>query len=157
MFIFMKLEYSPKLKKKSKKRSWIRRGTLAAGLLVTYPLTLLGIEYLASRWLSPKITSQPELQRVIDERKERLGIEERIEGVLLQETIGVSGASINTGMKKIYVGGDLATRIVVDHELYHEHKGDMDISKNFTTIQIIKNTYIEEPCARIYSLLGIKL
>jgi hypothetical protein len=142
--------------KHSSKRKWMRRAALATGLLVTYPFILLGIEYSASKW-SPKITTKTELQQVIDKRKEKLGIEEHIEGVLRPETIGMSGTSINSGMKKIYVGGDLATQIVVDHELYHNHKRDNEVSQIDTIKERLETIYLEEPCARIYSLLRIRL
>jgi hypothetical protein len=142
--------------KYSSKRKWMRRTALTAGLLVTYPLILLGIEYSASKLLFPKIKTESELQQVIDKRKEKLGIKENIEGVLFSETTGMQGIA-SSGEEVICVGGDLATQIAIDHELYHRYKRDMDLSQKLTIKEKIKNIYIEEPRARIYSLLGIKL
>jgi len=95
--------------------------------------------------LSKRIKSQEELDCIVKEESEKLGLE-NIKGVLCEKHEGY----FNSKEKTIKVGGIEATRTIVKHELYHvKNHGNYDFKDKV-------NYYLKlEPQAILYQY-GIK-
>jgi len=138
------------------KFSKIKRGikrTLLAGA-IAYP-TLFATD-LITNFTSQKIKSQEELEQIVHEEALKLDMDPSI--IKCEFKDNNAGSSAYGGDLKyhhIFVGGLLANRKIVKHELYHIY--DKHCDHNTKTKEELNYWFIEEPKAIIYSLTELKL
>ena len=108
---------------------------------------------------SPKITTQNQLERLVEERRKLIDPNNnyKIISELVSYNRGVSGILKDGTGYGILIGGDFANVNVLDHELYHilDHHFD-----NFPKTEVgktLKYLYWTEPQAIIYQAFGVKL
>ncbi|MAG37824.1 hypothetical protein CMI45_00345 [Candidatus Pacearchaeota archaeon] len=160
--------------KKRRKLDWIDR-TLYSILIGASTLLPLSGMFVKSAFLSEKINSQSQLERVIDEEKEKLGLGSvEVEGKLVDKGFQYEGRDATKGIaawavkdwddqyKIFLINGRGNTRDGVRHELYHLARGMEEPTgkgSNKSTFNNWEADYLlsEEPQAVIYAATGLKL
>ena len=124
---------------------------LGGGTYMVSLATLIGSTGVCATF-SQKIKTQEELVSIVNEEAKRLGVDKSIVSTLHDELEACSGKREDDSLYVLHVGGFLAKRNVVRHELYHIYKGDCDKKYN-----LLRYLFIEEPRAILYDTFGIKL
>ena len=127
---------------------------IGGGTYITYLATLLGLTVVSATF-SQKIRTQKELVSIVDEEAKRLGIDKSIISTLHDKLEWCSGKRYD-GSYGLHIGGFLAKRSVVRHELYHIFKGDCDEDHN-GDYNGLRYQFIKEPRAILYETFGIRL
>jgi hypothetical protein len=132
---------------------WLGMGGAAyAGYLIT----LAGIQ-IGTSLCSKRIETREELDKIIEEEKQKLGLKDNIRGFLLEEPAARCDkyGSEQDLRYEICVGWLGASRITIKHELYHIYKKDKDLKTFFD--KFIKYPFVYEFKATAYELFGVKL
>ena len=138
--------------KLSKIKKGIKR-TLLAGA-IAYP-SLFAID-LITDFTSKRIETQKELEKIVHEEALNLNMNtDKIKCELKEKTTGSSAYGEKLEYHHLFVGGLLANRKIVKHELYHIY--DKHCNHETKLKEELNYWLIEEPQAIIYSLTGIKL
>lgn len=118
-------------------------------LTAAYVLTMGSWSILGeSTFMNRRIGTQEQLEQIIQEEADSLGIDSEIKSEMMDKTMANTTLySNNTFLIKL--GGMSLTRQSVKHELYHIKKGDRGKG--------LKYYLIEEPRATLYSTMGWKL
>lgn len=112
---------------------------------------------------SEKIKDKEHLDNMIKEEAQKLKIDKPIKAELVEHDCGSSGP--REGYKQVTLGGSVATRIGVKHELMHLDRKHSDYMENPNVISGLKRAdfwealryvLIDEPQAILYSIIGIK-
>ena len=150
------------------------------GIVYTSPLwpIWLSIPQEIVRTMWPKIESIQEAQKIIDEEKIKLGINNPVELRIydkgeLREIHSAGYCAKNTNSDGFVIGANKRdlTRILIRHELYHLKRDIAVIAESKSTkqedIRFLKKQdedgfnpkyfYLMEPRANLYSISGIKL
>ena len=114
-----------------------------------------------SQFNSERITTQQQLEELLAEERKLLdnGREDvAVQARLFDETVGVAWRSPQDGVYRIKIGGFMAKRSILRHELYHVFDGHCDdfIGASKTFIRL-KSFFVHEPQATAYQVFGIKL
>lgn len=119
--------------------------------------TLIGVGYFQAFFLR-KINNQGELDAIVQEEAEKLEISSPIKAVLHSSNAGKS-IKKDDDSYEVHVGGFLARRCIVKHELYHIFKNHHDSRfQNLPfLLRSINYSYIQEPQAVAYQVFGWKL
>ncbi len=140
---------------------------IGLGAYTTFLLGAQGFQDLASE----KITSQKQLDSVIEEESKKLGMDSRlvvgkfyavsnknynrIRGArCFQDDFEFEGHTLHIKVVEIKEGWG-ARRGAVRHELYHLHK-HFPLRKN-PVAKLLRGFFYEEPTATLYATTGIKL
>jgi len=129
-------------------------GCLAAGGL-TYLTALVGSSAVSDVF-SKKITSQEDLDGIVSEEVEKLGMDKPVRA----NFHGFDRADAKKTAKGSYVvnvGGSFATRGGVRHELYHIHKGHVEDNGKSDLVDKIDYYFRQEPQAIAYEVFRIKI
>ena len=105
-----------------------------------------------SKLFSEKITEQEQLDDIIQEEADRLGMTKPVKGKLWYDESIAEASATNGDNYRIDLGGMHACRASVRHELYHLYKGDCD--KQATEIQYF---FLHEPRAILYEVFRLRL
>ncbi len=136
--------------------STIKKGikrTLLAGA-IAYP-TLFATDIL-SNFALERIDSQEELEEIVYEEATNLGMNTDIIKCELEDEIeGWSAYGGGLENQYIFLGGFLANRKMVRHELYHLYDKHCDHDTKLK--EELNYWFVEEPKAIIYSFTGLKL
>ncbi len=135
----------------------------AQGILIlgagasAYVLSLCSLSAL-SQFFSRKIRNQEELNFAIREESKKLGLTKKVIGKFYNEFRDSAG-KINHHFYRIDVGGSLASKSSVRHELYHIYRGHCEPEFQIKNkILDSLNYYLkEEPQVIAYELFRIKL
>ena len=115
---------------------------------------------LTGRMFSEKIKSQEDLEKIVEEETEKLGVDKPLKSEFGDFPLAFA-AKQRDGTYHLHVGRSTASRSLVKHELYHIHKGHKGISfskdSRNTLGRILKYLFIEEPQAIAYGTFGLKL
>ena len=108
---------------------------------------------------SPKITTQSQLERLVEERRKLIDPNNnyKIISELVSYNRGVSGILKDGTGYGILIGGDFANVSVLDHELYHILDNHYDNFPKTKVGETLKYLYWAEPQAIIYQAFGVKL
>lgn len=125
---------------------------------ISYPVFLVSLNRL-SVLFSDKINSQENLDKIIDQEVNKLGIK-KVRGIFVNNSIG-SAKKIDEQAKEEYeyelqIGGGLAKRSVVRHELYHIYRGhcEINVKNNFAGLL---EYLVRETQASAYGCFGLKI
>jgi hypothetical protein len=122
--------------------------------LSLYMFTLLGVQGLTNLSLfHEKIKSQKELEIVVKEEAEKLGLGNYKIKIIYDDK--ETSMRKKEGKYELGVTKTLATRKNVKHELYHLLK-DVDGEKN-SHPDFVRYFFIQEPRATLYGIFGIKI
>lgn len=130
------------------------RGTLKTVGLIAAAYATLYVTDLITNFTSQKITSQKELERIVNTEKETIGYRREIGCKFVEAP--ASGVYDIQGEDVLIVGGFLANRKNVKHELCHLYNRDHDERQN-DLLDWIHHFAIEEPKAILYANFGLKL
>ncbi len=110
-----------------------------------------------SMFLSKKIRSKKELERVIDEESHKLGLN-GIVGIY-HKGIDEAKSYIRNGTGFIVVGGRLSKRSAVRHEAYHLYKRHNDPERKFKNNLVDRLDYyfVREPQASLYESMRVRI
>jgi len=114
--------------------------------------------------LEPKITTRKELNKVIEEEKEKLGLKSKIDYLIdLEKPAPSIVIKDRMGTYWIYLD-QLPTRSLIAHELHHIYDGWVDRTMKFINAgkkiplkETVYYLFVEEPRTILYSLSGIRL
>jgi len=126
---------------------WLGTG---GGIYLCSLMTLTACNNLFSK----KIKSQGELDEIVAEEAEKLGLK-NVNAQLYQETIGCVNYAKGNFPHKIHLGGFYATRSMVRHELYHAFRHSDNIPSNLY-LYIFDYAFRREPQAIIYEVFKLK-
>jgi len=134
---------------------------LGIGLKGMAATGITGATFLAVQELiyffSPKITSQEELDGVVEEEALRLGLNpDRIEAGFGAEADGAAWICDNDYVMGMRGGDRYATRALVKHELGHIANGDCDMKLHGLSFQLYYHL-IAEPRAVLYGSFNIQI
>ena len=136
--------------------SKIKKGIKKTLITGTIAYSALFATDILSNFPTQKIKSQKELEKIVYEEATILGMDTNIiKCELLNELAGESIYGGDLKNQYIYIGGLLANRKIVRHELYHIYDGHGDHDTKLETE--LNYWFIEEPKAIIYSFTGLKL
>jgi hypothetical protein len=136
--------------------SEIKKGVKRTLLAGTIAYSTLFATDILSNYALEEIKSQRELEEIVHKEATTLGMDpEIIKCELLNELAGESIYGGDLKNQYIYIGGLLANRKIVRHELYHIY--DKHCDHDTKTKAELNYWFIEEPKAIIYSLTGLKL
>ncbi len=124
---------------------------LGAGAVSAYALALGGLSHLSGVF-SEKITSQEQLEKVVREEADKLGVD--IEEAVLREDGSGCARSSEDGFR-IAIDKESANRSVVRHEVYHAFKKHP--KKPGQRTSFAKYLFVQEPQAVAYQVLGLRL
>jgi hypothetical protein len=133
---------------------------LSFGCFLCFEISL----HLGSRWVYEKIEDESQLERVLNEEKEKLGIKDKVIHARFGESVFGEACceKLKDGSYEVRLDSLGRNRADVRHELYHIWAGHLD-KKGFGNFYIGKSEvgleqfFIEEPAAIVYQALGIKL
>ncbi|MBS3086589.1 hypothetical protein J4422_02710 [Candidatus Pacearchaeota archaeon] len=129
---------------------WLAIGSVA------YLLGLAGLSSI-TRVFSERVNSQEDLDRIVKEEVEKLGITKPIKANF-QTSYAGGAKKIGEGNYEINIGGFAARRSMVRHELYHIRKGHCEKIREEIGINDLFNYLLKyEPQAIAYQVFGIKL
>lgn len=137
---------------------WLAMGGLS------YIGMLAGSQAISAKY-SQRIETQAELESIVEEEAQKLGLKKRVKA-FLHDGLKASSDKIrwysedgDFSYYKIDVGGFQAKRSTVKHELYHIHKGHFERRENIRSkiLQELAYLFKYEPQATLYELFGIKV
>lgn len=123
---------------------------VGGGSFIAYAGSLAALQA-SSSFLSQKIKNQEELDSVVAEESEKLGLKD-VKGIFCNDGIAIAEPFKN----RIYLGGFEARRCSVRHELYHIFRDCQPLPKN-KTLKILDYLFIREPRATAYEIFRIRL
>lgn len=143
---------------KSKRLS--RLVLMVVGALIGLHVGVIGMSMIGCA-VSERIETQKDLQAVVAEEAQKLGIDPgRVECRLRRHFEGSIWLNHSSGIARLEVGGLGATRVGVRHELYHLARGHLEQGGHVWGVEsdsFLGEWFIVEPQAIIYSCTGIKL
>jgi len=108
-----------------------------------------------------RITNTEQLEKILQEEKEKLGINEEVRGHLSEDFEGHVHYAQNDFLGGtphiISIGGILARRNVVKHELYHIKKQHWNNRPKNSLLNMLDYLFRREPQAIAYGTFGLKL
>lgn len=139
------------VKKRTKSKTFMLRTLDTAIALSSYLVLLTGTQTISSV-NSPKITSQNQLEQMLETEKKRLNCDKPVVAKLCDYDVAQSKKN-DKSVYEIDLGGKCSTLSTLRHELYHIADGHLDE-------QICTNgryLFWEEPQATMYEAFGLRL
>jgi len=118
-----------------------------------YFVTLIGLNTL-SIFFSEKIKNQEELDKIIIEESKKLRLNKKAIGIYLPKFEAECKKIGNHYIVKL--GGKMANRGCVKHELYHIFRGHLE-NQSTKKVENLKYFFKQEPQAIAYDVFGLKL